>query len=306
METRANYVLVASFTLVILACTVGAAILLLNLAPFPSQRTFYDIYFRGSVAGLKAEAPVSLSGIPIGIVRKIEINPQYPTEVHVTVEVRKDAAIRSDSIASLEVNFVYGDASISISGGSASAAPLAASPGRAYAIIPSRPSQLQSFTTSAADFAQRMIEVSDALIEKLDDRNRQAISQALQDMEQSTARYAGAVQNFSGTIDGAGVMIRDLHAGADALEARSLEINRALVAARSNLDDMSAVVKTVNDWVRDFDNVVQRVRPDLRDLSGDQLHDLHGTILDWRDLAHRLARYLDTLFGNSRGGNTAK
>src|SRR5258708_31172404 len=99
METRANYVLVASFMLVILACTVGAAILLLNLAPFPSQRTFYDIYFRGSVAGLKAEAPVSLSGVPIGIVRKIEINPQDPTDRHVTVAGPTATALRPDSIA---------------------------------------------------------------------------------------------------------------------------------------------------------------------------------------------------------------
>jgi ABC-type transporter Mla subunit MlaD len=44
METRANYVLVASFMLVILACTVGAAILLLNLAPFPSQRLLRHLF----------------------------------------------------------------------------------------------------------------------------------------------------------------------------------------------------------------------------------------------------------------------
>ena len=150
-----------------------------------------------------------------------------------------------------------------------------------------------------------MIEVSDALIEKLDDRNRQAISEALQDMEQSTARYVGVVQDFGATIDGPAAMVGDVHAGAVELEARSLEITRALVAAQRNLDDMSAVVKNVNDWARDFDNVVQRLRPQLRDLSGDQLNDLHGTILDWRELVHRLARYLDTL-GNSRGGNPAK
>jgi phospholipid/cholesterol/gamma-HCH transport system substrate-binding protein len=305
METRANYVVVASFVLVILSCTVGAAILILNLSPFPSARAFYDIYFQGSVAGLKTEATVSLSGIPIGTVRKIEINPQDPTEVHVTVEVRKDAAIRSDSIASLEVNIVYGDATISISGGSASAPLLAVPPGRAYPIIPSQPSQLQTFTNYAADFAQRVIEGSDALIEMLDDRNRQAISEALQDMEQSSARYVGVVRNFAGTIDGPAAMLRDIHAGAVALEARSLEISQALADARSNLDDMSAVVKSVNDWARDFDKIAERLRPQLRDLSGDQLNDLHGTILDWRDLVHRVARWLDTL-GNSRGGNTAK
>jgi phospholipid/cholesterol/gamma-HCH transport system substrate-binding protein len=285
---------------------VGAAILLLNLAPFPSQRTFYDIYFPGSVAGLKAQAPVSLAGIPIGTVRKVEIDPQDPTGVHVTVELRKDAAIRSDSIASLEVNIIYGDASISITGGSASAPPLAVLPGRAYPIIRAQASQLQSVTTYVADFAQRLLEASDALLEKLDDQHRQAISEGLQDMAQSTARYAGKLQNFSGPIDGARAMVGDLHEGAVALEERSRAITQALVAAQSNLDGMSAVIKYANDRTREFDDVIQRLRPGLRDLSQDQLKDLHGTIMDWRDLARRLARYVDDLERNSRGGNTSK
>ena len=88
METRANYLVVASFVVAIVVCTIGAAILLLNLHPFPDTRARYDIYFRGSVAGLKVQAPVYLSGIPIGTVRKVELDPQDPGIVHVTIEVK--------------------------------------------------------------------------------------------------------------------------------------------------------------------------------------------------------------------------
>jgi uncharacterized coiled-coil DUF342 family protein len=161
-------------------------------------------------------------------------------------------------------------------------------------------------TTYVADFAQRLLEASDALLEKLDDQHRQAISEGLQDMAQSTARYAGKLQNFSGPIDGARAMVGDLHEGAVALEERSRAITQALVAAQSNLDGMSAVIKYANDRTREFDDVIQRLRPGLRDLSQDQLKDLHGTIMDWRDLARRLARYVDDLERNSRGGNTSK
>src|SRR5579885_1380948 len=78
METRANYLVVVSFVIVILAATAGGAILLLNLHPFPDTRAYYDIYFQGSVVGLKVEAPVSLSGIPIGNVRKVQLDPADP------------------------------------------------------------------------------------------------------------------------------------------------------------------------------------------------------------------------------------
>src|SRR5690348_3326927 len=186
METRANYLVVATFVVAIVAISVVAAILLLNLEPLPEARAFYEIYFKGSVAGLKVNAPVSLSGIPIGSVRKVEIDHQDPSGVHVTVEVRKDAAIRADSIASLEINFMFGDVSISITAGSNAAPPLAVLPGHAYPLIASQPSQLQSIAAWAADFMQRTIEVLDALTVILNDENRQVITQRLETAEKAT------------------------------------------------------------------------------------------------------------------------
>src|SRR5258708_22784432 len=209
METRANYLVVASFVVAIVVCTIGAAILLLNLHPFPDTRARYDIYFHDSVAGLKVESRVYLSGITLGTARKFDLDPQDPAVVHVTIEVQKDAAIRSDSIASLDVSLVFGDASISISGGSENAPRPAVLPGHAYPIIASRPSQFTA--TWLEDFVRRMIEVSDALLDMLDETNRQAISEKLQATEHATASGVSVIDRLRSIIDDADASVRDAH-----------------------------------------------------------------------------------------------
>ncbi|HXP72587.1 MAG TPA: MlaD family protein [Stellaceae bacterium] len=312
METRANYLLVASFMVVIVAGTIVAAIWMLNLHPIGSTRAFYDIYFRGSVVGLKVDAPVSLAGIPIGNVCKIEIDPADPAQVHVTIETRKDAAIRSDSIASLDVSLVFGDASISITGGSENAPPAAALPGHAYPIIASQASQLTA--TWAEDLLQRTIEVSDALRDMLDDKGRQAIAEKLQATEQMTARGVGTTQRLGSVIDDFDATVRDVHAQATALTAKLNDLSHALATVETQLDDADPIVKKVTVWTRDFDNLVQGIRPEQVDLTQNTLRDLRGTISQARQLISHLARYVDDferdpmqmLFGKPRTGYQPK
>jgi phospholipid/cholesterol/gamma-HCH transport system substrate-binding protein len=306
METRANYLLVVIFVLVIVASGAGGAILLLNLHPIPATRAYYDIYFSGSVSGLKTEAPVFLSGIPIGNVRKVALEPEDPTQVHVTIEVRKDAAIRSDSIASLDVSLVFGDATISITGGSESAPPLTILPGHAYPIIGSRPPLVATWAT---DLVQRTIEVSDTLIKMLDEDNRQAISDRLQSIEQASARGVSQTQDFGLALDGAEAAIRDVDVADVTLRARIAEMRQSLATAQADVNDVSAIVKMVDGWVHDFDDTLQGIQPETTGLTG-SLRDLDGTIRDWRQLIGHLARYLDeferdpvqTLLGKPSGG----
>ncbi len=312
METRANFVLVISFVAVIVAGAAIGAIVLLNLHPFPDTRAYYDIYFRGSVVGLKVEAPVSLAGIPIGNVRKVQLDPADPSVVHVTIEVRRDAAIRADSIASLDVSLVFGDASISISGGSDRAPVLAALPGQPYPIIAAKPPQLTA--TWAEDLIERTIKVSDALNSMLDEKGRQAISERLQDAERTTARGAGMAERFGSLIDDADASVRDAHDQATAATAKLAELVRALDAVQTQLDDGDGIVRKVNAWISDFDHLVQGIRPGQVDLTQNVLRDLHGTISQLRLTVSRVAVYVDNfardpmqaLFGKPRAGYTPK
>jgi phospholipid/cholesterol/gamma-HCH transport system substrate-binding protein len=311
VETRANYVLVASFVLAILGAAALGAILLLNLTPFPDTRAYYDIHFRGSVVGLKVGAPVSLSGVPIGNVRKVQIDPGDPTVVDVTVEVQKGAAIRTDSIASLDISLVFGDVSISITGGSERAPLLIASSSQPFPIIASTASQLTA--TGIEQLITRTIEVSDTLIVMLDEKGRQAISQHLEDAEHTTALVMGTTERFDRFIDDAGVMVHDAHDQATALTTKLDDLSRTLQSVQAQLGDAGEFVKNMNQGVRNFDSVLQANRPELVDLTRNTLTEFHGTISQLRVTIRNVARYIEDfmrdpqgLFGKPRAGYKPK
>jgi phospholipid/cholesterol/gamma-HCH transport system substrate-binding protein len=291
METRANYLAVVAFVVAILACTAGAAILLLNLHPIPDTRAFYEIDFHGSVVGLKVEAPVYLAGIPIGNVRKVQLDPEDPTVVHITIEVRKDAPVRSDSVASLDVSLVFGDASISITGGSEQAALLPVLPDRRYPVIASQPSELT--TDWVETLIERTIKVSDALIVMLDEKNRQAFTDTLQATQEATARGVGGTERLGGMIDDFDTDVRDMHAQATALTLRLQDLSASLGTIETNIDDASAIVRKVNSWAHDFDGLVQEIRPEQTDLTQNTLRELTGSIAEARAVVRHFARIVD-------------
>src|SRR5271165_6261950 len=123
METRANYVLVGSFVLVVL---MGAFVAVLWLAhiQFNQQLVNYDIYFAGGVTGLGKDAAVNYNGIKIGRVSEIRLDPQNPEQVRVTIEVDATVPIKSDAVASLDAQFISNVATVEITGGSREAPPL--------------------------------------------------------------------------------------------------------------------------------------------------------------------------------------
>src|ERR1700694_1735305 len=78
METRANYVLVGTFV-VIITIGVFAMVMWLGVAQFGAERGYaYDIHFPGAVTGLVKDVPVLENGVPIGRVSKIDLNPERP------------------------------------------------------------------------------------------------------------------------------------------------------------------------------------------------------------------------------------
>src|SRR3954465_14040426 len=123
METRASHVLVGSFVLAMLAL-VSIAVIWLGRSEFARERVFYDIYFTGSVTGLNTGAPVRFSGVQIGRVDAIDIDPGNVERVRVTIQIDRPDVIREDAVASLELQGVTGLAFVQIVGMSKNSAPL--------------------------------------------------------------------------------------------------------------------------------------------------------------------------------------
>lgn len=118
METRANYLLVGIFSLVVMASILGV-ILILSKTPDSERTEDYLISFTESVSGLSIGNPVRFNGIQVGQVKDIRISRTEPGTVRVRVSVRGGTPVRKNSKASLEMLGLTGAASIAISGGTA-------------------------------------------------------------------------------------------------------------------------------------------------------------------------------------------
>ena len=94
METRANYILVGLFTLV-----AAAAVLLFSLwltgAGTDGQVNRYDVLFREAVSGLSEGSPVQYSGIRVGEVEQLTLDPLDPRIVRARIQVVSSVPVRS-------------------------------------------------------------------------------------------------------------------------------------------------------------------------------------------------------------------
>ena len=103
METRASYVAVGTFVVVLLAALVVATIWFVR-GQLAENTTRYETYFASVGSGLSAGSPVRVNGVQLGRVAEVGLDPDNPTRVRVTMDISSTAPIRSDSVASLDPN----------------------------------------------------------------------------------------------------------------------------------------------------------------------------------------------------------
>jgi phospholipid/cholesterol/gamma-HCH transport system substrate-binding protein len=310
METRANYVAVGVFVLVVL---VGGVIALLWLArvEFNREIAYYDIYFAGSVTGLARGAPVRYNGIQVGRVNEIRIDPQNLQQVRLPIEIDQTALIRSDAVASLEVQGLTGVAFVEITGGSRDAPPLAAQGDQRYPVISSAPSGLQRVFASAPEVLSRAIEVADKLSAILDEKNRVAIAETLDNVRRLSAAMAAHAGDLDSVLGDSAAAVRDLR-NLLATTDQTLGDVRQLIGERGELRQtlktIDATARKLEQLTGHLDALVQEQRPPLRDFSQRGLNELSQLVVDARTLVAGLTRLSDEierdparfLFGGNR------
>jgi len=308
METRANYVLVGTFVLAVL---VGMFVAILWLAHTQFNRQFanYDIFFSGSVTGLSVGASVNYNGVAIGKVTEIKLDPSNPDQVRVTVELDSSAPIKSDSVASLELTGITGVYYVEVSGGTREAPPILKQEGQRYPVIASRPSRLQSLVASVPDVLSRAIDIEDRMAKLLSDRNLNAISNTLENLEQISGDLAQS-KKIDAVADAAVATLQSIQTTMTAANETLAEVKRATATAETTIGDADATFKAVNTTVGHVDAVVQETRPGVRDFSQRGLTDLIQLIADARVLIASLTRVSEQIerdptrffFGERREG----
>lgn len=289
METRAHYVAVGAFvlTMVVLAF---AAVLWLARTELTTQYASYDIYFRGPVTGLRNGAVVEYSGVPVGKVTDVRIDPADVERIRVTVEIDYSVVIKEDARASVETNILSGVSYIQIVGGTKEAAVLEAKQGERYPVIRSHRSRLASVTARAPELLEKLNDTADKLNDVLGKKNREALSASLDNIRTFTQGLAARNQDIAELAENAKKATASLSDLIDAVDKSYTGPDGLGKKAATAIDDFDHIAKNLNDTNKQLQLTLQDVRPGVRDFSQHTLADIASLVADARQLVAGLNR----------------
>jgi len=219
METKASYMIVGTFTLVLLVGLVSAVLWLAGVE-LDEEFAYYDLYFEGSVTGLKVGNPVRYRGVPVGVVTDMKINPENVEQVKVTIEVPNETPIKEDAIAALEFQGITGVAFVQIEGGTQAAPNLRRIPGKGNPVINSKPSQLQEVIDAAPELINRFIALVENANKLLNAENQENLGTAMANIKTITGAVAEGSQDIQTVLTEGASAIRELRT--TAVDARKL------------------------------------------------------------------------------------
>ncbi len=278
METRASYLLVGTF---VLAFAAGLVVFVIWLAKvqFDTEFARYDVRFKGSVTGLNVASPVRYSGVRVGEVIEISLRPDHPEEVHVTIEVDSKTPVRSDTVATVEIEGLTGGLYVLLIGKSPDAPPLAAAPGERYPVITSEASTLQQVIEGAPELVQKVDLLLARANDLLNPENRISLAHSLANIDTFTT----TLKDHSGDI---GTLIQD--AGATMANVRRATANLEVLAANLNKDAAQLATRFDTTLVS-IDGMANGITRAVADSAGDA----RALIGDLRDTAQSLRKTSD-------------
>lgn len=311
METRASYVLVGSFVLTLI---LGLFVFTVWIAKIQLEesRQPYRIFFTGSVTGLQTGSPVRYQGIPIGTVTDLRLDPENVGRVRVTIEVNRDTPIKTDSIASLEVQGVTGGAYVQITGGTDGSELLREAENRGIPVIPSRPSTLATVVDAAPQILGRVLDLTDRLSAGLlSPQNVQVMGETLTNARQISADVAAATRGLDGTVRELTGLLAELNRTVQVvgphLDETVVQAGKSMAAATGDLRELTASLKQAS---AQLNSMVSENRQPVRDFAQTGLYEITLLVTQLRDLSAQISRVVariendpsNFLFGGTRNG----
>ncbi|MDY0292235.1 MAG: MlaD family protein [Desulfuromonadaceae bacterium] len=294
MEPKAHHVLIGLF--VVLCC--GAALLFaLWLGGADPDRKYenYLICFDQTVSGLAVGNSVLYSGIKVGDVVKLGLNPTDPRQVRAEIRVYSDTPIKEDTTAAIILANITGSMSVQLSGGTPESPPLR-SETHEPARIRAQPSSLSALLSSGEDLMERVAMLLTQANRLLSTQNVDNISAMLANLEQLSASLAGQGDNLTAvlaSIDRAALEAEQTFVDFAAVgnTARSLleeDGNPMFASARASMEGLHTLVADLQKLFDSHDTSLARGLQGVGELEP-VMRDLRSTIGNLK----RITRQLD-------------
>jgi phospholipid/cholesterol/gamma-HCH transport system substrate-binding protein len=287
METRSNYVLVGAVTLAMLA---GLLVFTVWLAGLSNKETkCYDIYFSQAVGGLNKGSNVTFSGVPVGQIQKISLLPDRPEFVWVRIEVDNDTPVLQGTTAEIHGVGFTGVSEIQLTGANRGARPISQIGPQGCPVVPSSTSGLGALLNSAPELMERIQRLTERLTELLSDKNQNAVSDILENIDRTSKVLADRAPELADTIADTRVAVRN--AGLAAQRVATLaDSTNSLVneQGRPAAEDLRKAIAQVQSASENLNAMIGDARPGVQNFSKSTLPELNRLVRDMRELTQSL------------------
>lgn len=293
METRANYVAVGAFVVVLLLGAAGVMLWIIG-SQFNERQAYFHMSFEGSVSGLTKDAAVRYNGVPVGKVTTITIDTQNPNHITVVAALDPTVEIRQDVVASLTSQGLTGGSYVEISGGTPGSPPYVNEYTPPGPLIQSRTGGLQSIFDKAPEVLAKLMDIEDQIKSILTD-NRPAIDKSINNLQKLTdvlADHSDDIGKILTTTADATKQIDDLAKSANQVVQKA---GGVVDHVNETLDRADTAVHHADKLIGNVDGAVTDLRPGLRDLSQHGTKQLEQLIVNANDLVIKVGRVVDEL-----------
>ncbi|GAB3362789.1 MlaD family protein [Lysobacter rhizosphaerae] len=288
METKANYVLIGAFTIVV---TLFLLLFALWAAKYSSEKDWkqYAVIFEEPVTGLSEGSPVLYNGISVGTIESLRLSPQDPRRVLATLRIQARTPVKTDTRAKISTPSLTAPPIIQLTGGSPQARLLMDVDHSDVPVIRAEASALQNIADTANKLVARMDEL-------LSEENIKRISNSLASIEAMTGAIGDQHEDVRAMIVSARRSSEQLEKTLTRTDAAVSDIDRELVqklpALITKLDGTLAKLDSaaggVNGIVSDNRAAISSFANDGLSQLGPTLAELRGLVRDLRRISGRL------------------
>ncbi|QSX79672.1 MlaD family protein [Agrilutibacter solisilvae] len=290
METKANYVLIGVFTLVV---TLFLLLFALWAAKYSSEKDWrhYAVVFNEPVTGLTEGSPVLYNGISVGTIDALRLAPDDPRRVLATIRIQASTPVKTDTRAKISTPSLTAPPVIQLTGGSPNAPRLADVDPNEIPVIQTEASALQNI----ADTANKLVARVDEL---LSDENVKRISNSLASIEAMTGAIGDQREDLRTMIVSARRSSEQLEKTLATTDKAVSDIDRELVKKLPGLvNRLDSTLGKLDSAAGGVDGLVNDNRAAITSFANDGLGQLGPTLGELRALVRDLRRISDRLDG---------
>jgi phospholipid/cholesterol/gamma-HCH transport system substrate-binding protein len=301
METRSNHILVGTVTVALLA---GLLVFIVWLAGLSNQATkCFDIYFSQNVSGLNKGSPVNFQGVPVGQIEKISLLPDRPEFVWVRIQVSAETPILQGTTAQIKGVGFTGVSEIALEGAMKGAQRLTQVGPQGCPVIPASTGGLGALLNSAPELIDRIQRLTERLTELLSDRNQNAVSDILENVEKTTDVLAERAPDLADAIADARIATRQAAQTAQRIGILADSTNRLVnEQGKPAAEDLRKAIAAVQHSAENLDAMVGEARPGVQNFSKTTLPEVNRLVRDLRELSTSLRGFSERLEEEGVGG----